>query len=132
MPNKNKYKILLVEDDPMVVRMYKRKLTMEGFDLSLAYNGEEGLEAINKDRPDIILLDIMMPRMNGFEMLKRVKSDEKNKDIPIVILTNLGDRAEDVERSKRLGADDHWVKANMSLKELVDRITVILRRKKQI
>lgn len=130
MPNKGKYKILLVEDDPMVVRMYQRKLTMDGFDLTVAFNGEEGLKALAKYRPDIVLLDIMMPKMNGFEMLKRVKSDEKIKDIPVVILTNLGDRAEDVEKSKGLGANDHWVKANMSLKELVERITKILESKK--
>jgi two-component system, OmpR family, response regulator CpxR len=126
----DKAKILLVEDDPMVVKMYQRKLTLEGFDLTLAYNGEEGLEALAKGRPDIILLDVMMPKMNGFEMLKIVKADPGLKDIPVVILTNLGDRSEDVERSKEVGADDYWVKANMPLNELTSKIRVILDRKK--
>jgi DNA-binding response OmpR family regulator len=126
----DKAKILLVEDDPMVVKMYQRKLTLEGFDLTLAYNGEEGLEALAKGRPDIILLDVMMPKMNGFEMLKIIKADPGLKDIPVVILTNLGDRSEDVEKSKDFGADDYWVKANMPLNELTSKIRVILDRKK--
>jgi DNA-binding response OmpR family regulator len=120
-------KVLLVEDDPMVVKMYQRKLTMDGFDLSLAYNGEEGLIALFKNRPDIILLDIMMPKMNGFEMLKRIKSNERWKDIPVVMLTNLGDRPEDVQKCKELGALDYWVKANLPLKDLVDRVREIIK-----
>ncbi|MDD4901995.1 MAG: response regulator [Patescibacteria group bacterium] len=123
-------KILLVEDDPMVIRMYQRKLTLEGFDLTLAFNGEEGLVALAKDRPDLVLLDIMMPKMDGFEMLKKVKADPALKDIPVVILTNLGDRSEDVQKSKESGADDYWVKANMPLKELIDKIRIIMDRKK--
>ena len=126
----DKSKILLVEDDPMVVKMYQRKLNFEGFDLDLAYNGEEGLESLAKSRPDIILLDVMMPKMNGFEMLKIVKADPALKDIPVVILTNLGDRSEDVEKSKEIGADDYWVKANMPLNELTSKIKNILARKK--
>ena len=122
-----KNKVLLVEDDPMVVKMYQRKLTMDGFDLSLAFNGEDGLAALAKSRPDIILLDIMMPKMNGFEMLKRIKRDKARKDIPVVMLTNLGDRAEDVQRCKDLGAVDYWVKANLSLKDLTGRINEIIK-----
>lgn len=129
MTDQKKYKVLLVEDDPMVIRMYRRKLTMSGFDLFLAFNGEEGLEAIAKNRPDIILLDIMMPRMNGFEMLKRLKTDKEFADIPVVILTNLGDRDEDVKRSKGLGAVDHWVKANTPLNKIIERIGEILDNK---
>lgn len=126
MPNK----ILLVEDDPMVVRMYQRKLEMEGFKISLAFNGEEGLTALKKEKPDFILLDIMMPKMNGIEMLKMMKKDRETKDIPVVILTNLGDKPEDVQKCKELGAEDYWVKANVSLKELVERIKKILEIKK--
>ncbi len=124
MPNQNK--ILLVEDDPMVVRMYQRKLTKDGFRVTLAFNGEEGLAALMKERPDIILLDIMMPKMNGIEMLKRIKADPVLKNIPVVILTNLGDRPEDVQKCKELGAEDYWVKASVSLKEAVDRTNKIL------
>lgn len=130
MPTHNQNKILLVEDDPMVVRMYQRKLEKEGFKVNLAFNGEEGLEALKKEKPDLILLDIMMPKMNGIEMLKKVKADSGTRDIPVVILTNLGDRPEDVEKCKELGAEDYWVKANVSLKEVVERIKEILEGKK--
>lgn len=129
MAENKKIKVLLVEDDPMVVKMYKRKLTMDGFDLSLAFNGEEGLKAVESNRPDIVLLDIMMPKMNGFETLKRLKADKKTKDIPVVILTNLGDRSQDVEKSKGLGAIDHWVKANTPLTEITKRINIIINKK---
>lgn len=127
MPGKGK--ILLVEDDPMVVKMYHRKLTLEGFDMTLAFNGEEGLEALKKDIPDIILLDVMMPKMNGIDMLKTVKANPDLKKIPIVILTNLGDRQEDVQKCKDLGAEDYWVKASIPLKQISENITKILAAK---
>jgi CheY-like chemotaxis protein len=119
-------KILLVEDDPMVVRMYERKLKLDGFNINTAFNGEKGLEELKKDRPDIILCDIMMPKMSGLEMLKIVKDDPQYKDLPVVMLTNLGDRAEDVEKCKELGAEDYWVKANMKLGEITEKIKKIL------
>jgi len=119
-------KILLVEDDPMVVRMYERKLKFDGFNIITAFNGEKGLEELKKDRPDIILCDIMMPKMSGLEMLKIVKDDPQYKDLPVVMLTNLGDRAEDVEKCKELGAEDYWVKANMKLDEITEKIREIL------
>jgi DNA-binding response OmpR family regulator len=125
MPDE-KNKILLVEDDPMVVKMYQRKLNIDGFDLDVAFNGEEGLEALKKKLPDIILLDVMMPKMNGMEMLKIVKSEEDFKNIPVVMLTNLGDRPEDVQKCKDLGATDYWVKANIPLKEVTEKIKNIL------
>jgi len=123
-------KILLVEDDVMVVKMYTTKLTMEGFTLTSAGNGEEGLAALEKEQPDIVLLDIMMPKMNGLEMLRNVRADDKFKDIPVVMLTNLGDREEDVEKCKELGAQDYWIKANLSLNDLSEKIKNILDQKK--
>ena len=111
----------------MVIRMYQRKLEAEGFKLTLAFNGEEGLAALKKEIPDLVLLDIMMPKMNGIEMLKAVKADPALKDIPVIILTNLGDRPEDVQKAKDLGAADYLVKANVSLKELVEKIKTILK-----
>jgi DNA-binding response OmpR family regulator len=123
-----KEKILLVEDDPMVVRMYKRKFGNEGFDLVVAFNGEEGLAALEKERPNLVLLDVMMPKMSGLDMLKAVKSEEKYKKLPVVMLTNLGDRSEDVEKCKELGAEDYWVKANMKLDDIVSKVRMILEK----
>jgi two-component system alkaline phosphatase synthesis response regulator PhoP len=120
--------VLLVEDDPMVVKMYERKFKLEGFKLNMAFNGFEGMEALKKERPNIILLDIMMPKMSGLEMLQLVKADPQYKDLPVVMLTNLGDRAEDVQKCKELGAEDYWVKANIRLEEIIERITAILKK----
>ena len=124
--NNLKNKVLLVDDDPMMAKMYQRFLEGEGFEFAAAFNGEEGLAVIKKDRPDIILLDIMMPKMSGLATLKVIKADPNLKDIPVVILTNLGDWSEDIENCKKLGAEDYWVKANMSLKEVGERIRKIL------
>jgi two-component system, OmpR family, alkaline phosphatase synthesis response regulator PhoP len=124
--NATQQKILLIEDDPMITRMYQRKLENDGFKVNLAFNGEEGLAAIKNDRPDIILLDIMMPKMNGIDTLKAIKADPATKDIPVVMLTNLGDRPEDVQKCKEFGANDYWVKANVSLKDVVEGIKKIL------
>ena len=123
-----KGKVLLVEDDPMVIRMYERKFKLEGFNLAMAFNGFEGMEALKKERPDIILLDIMMPKMSGLEMLKLIKDDPQYKDLPVVMLTNLGDRAEDVQKCKELGAEDYWVKANIKLEDIIERVTGILKK----
>jgi DNA-binding response OmpR family regulator len=124
--NATQQMILLIEDDPMITRMYQRKLEGEGFKVTLAFNGEEGLAAIKNEKPNIILLDIMMPKMNGIDTLKAIKADLSIKDIPVVMLTNLGDRPEDVQKCKEFGANDYWVKANVSLKDVVEGIKKIL------
>lgn len=122
MDNQNKKIILLVDDDAMIVRMYQRKLEHDGFKVNLAFNGAEGIEALKKEKPDIVLLDIMMPKMNGIETLKAIKADPAYKNLPVIMLTNLGDRPDDVENCKKLGAADYLVKANVSLPQLVEKI----------
>ncbi len=126
---KKKIKVFLVEDDPMIIRMYERKLNIEGFDLTLAFNGIEAMKALKKKKPDIILLDVMMPKMNGFETLKAIKDDPKFKDIPVVILTNLGDKEDDVKKMKEFGAEDYWVKANVTLGEIIEGIKKIIEKR---
>lgn len=118
----NKKHILLVDDDPLVIRMYQNKLTKDGYEVKTASNGEEGLISIMKEKPDLILLDVMMPKMNGVETLKRLKADSKTKNIPVIVLTNLGDNPEDVDAAKELGALDYLVKANITLKTLSERV----------
>ena len=85
-------------------------------------HGEEALIQVMKKKPDLILLDIMMPKMNGVETLKRLKEEEKTRMIPVIILSNLGDNPRDIEAAKKLGALDYLVKANITLKELSERI----------
>ncbi len=84
-------KMLLIEDDPLIYRLYQKLFTLEGYQIELAENGQLGLEKLKTYQPDIILLDIMMPTMNGIEMMTQLKTDPSTKDIPIVVLTNLAD-----------------------------------------
>jgi CheY-like chemotaxis protein len=84
-------KILLVEDDPMIYRMYQKLFTLEGYETEIAVNGQEGLDKLQNFKPDVILLDIMMPTMNGLEMLDKLKADPATATIPTVVLTNVSD-----------------------------------------
>jgi len=119
--NKGK-KVLLVEDDPLIIRMYQNKLSNDGYSVTTAINGQEGLAEVAKDKPDLILLDVMMPKMNGVETLKALKKNSDTKDIGVIILTNLGDKPEDVDKAKGLGALDYLVKSQISLEELSARV----------
>lgn len=85
-------KILLVEDDPLVYRMYQKLFALEGYETETAENGQIGLEKLATFRPDVIMLDIMMPTMNGLEMLDKLKSDSATKNIPVAVLTNVSDQ----------------------------------------
>ena len=114
--------VLLVDDDPLIIRMYQNKLTNDGYKVNIATNGEEALIEIRKEKPDVILLDVMMPKMNGVETLKELKKDPNTQTTPVIILTNLGDKQEDVEGAKNLGALDYLVKSDVSLKALSKRV----------
>ncbi len=119
-------KILLVEDDPLMIRMYQRKLTSDGYDVDLAVNGEEGLVKVRSFRPDLVLLDIMMPKLNGLQVLERVKSDPTISKIPVVILTNLGGSQQDIERGLELGAVAYLVKSAYRPDEVIAKVKEVL------
>jgi len=121
--------VMLVEDDEFLSDIYKKKFDMEGFKVTHADNGEKGLEEIKKKKPDIILLDILMPKMDGFEVLENLKKeDSKVKDIPVILLTNLGQK-DDVEKGKEKGAADYLIKAHFKPSEVVDKIKEVLGKK---
>jgi len=84
-------KVLLIEDDPLIYRLYQKLFSLEGFEIELAENGQLGLDKLQSFHPDIILMDIMMPTMNGLEMLTKLKADSATKDIPVIVLTNIAD-----------------------------------------
>lgn len=126
MAEEKSKKILLVDDDPLIIRMYQTKLSKDGYNISLAFNGEEAIIKAKKDKPDLILLDLMMPKMNGIETLEQLKKDSDTKDIPVVILTNLEDKKDDVEKAKKMGALNYWVKAETDLKTLSSKVKEIL------
>lgn len=126
MENKD-IKILLVEDDPFLLSMYATKFELEGFKIATADNGEKGLQMASDEEPDIILLDILMPKMNGFEVLEGLKSKEETKNIPVILLTNLNQKDE-VERGMALGADDYLIKAHFMPSEVVGKIQKVIER----
>jgi len=113
-------RVLLVDDDPLINRMYQKKLSQDGYQVDVTRNGEEALAHAKKSKPDIILLDLMMPKMGGVETLKLLKKDVQLKKIPVLILTNLEDRSGDKKKAKKLGAVDYLVKSEISLQDLSD------------
>lgn len=125
MPKKQVVNILIVEDDVFLADLYKTKFTMEGFKVSVAYDGEKGLEMALKNLPDIILLDLVLPKLSGFDILKEIKASSKAKNIPVILLTNLSQKS-DVEKGLKLGADDYLIKAHFMPSEVVDKIKKLI------
>lgn len=121
-------KILLVEDDSFLASVYATKFELEGFIVLHASDGEQGLKVAEKNQPDIILLDMLMPKMDGFEVLHRLKLDQHLMQIPVVMLTNLGQK-EDVERCLKEGAVEYLIKAHFVPGEAVDKVRKILNLK---
>lgn len=124
-----KGKILLIEDDQLMIKLYKTKFDLEGYELSIAESGPKGLKSASSDPPDVILLDIVMPRMNGYEILRRLKRDPKTKNIPVLILTALSGEAEEVQKAKQLGALDFIKKSAYTTQEVIDKVQTVLERK---
>ena len=115
-------RILLIEDDQFLRRACEVGLKKRGFTVLTAVDGEEGLRQAHAESPDLILLDMLMPKLSGMQALAALKDDEKTRDIPVVILSNSSVEA-DVQRAKELGAIGYLVKASLSLKELGDQVT---------
>lgn len=120
-----KYKILIVEDDSFLLSMYATKFELEGFEVLMAEDGEKGLNAAKKEMPDMILLDILLPKMNGFEVLKNLKADDKTKDLKVLLLTNLSQRAE-VDQGLDMGAVEYLIKAHFMPSEVVVKVKKML------
>ncbi|MFH1254949.1 MAG: response regulator [bacterium] len=122
---KEKIKILLVEDDSFLIGMYAAKFEIENFKVIMADGGERAVRLALKEAPDIILLDILLPGMNGFDVLSQLKSEKITKDIPVILLTNLSQRDE-IEKGLRMGAEDYLIKAHFMPSEVVDKIKKVL------
>jgi DNA-binding response OmpR family regulator len=121
-------KILLIEDDPFLLSMYSTKFEIEKFNVLVADDGEKGLALAFKELPDIILLDILMPKMNGFEVLENLKASKDTRDIPVILLTNLNQKDE-IEKGLSIGADDYLIKAHFMPSEVVEKIKKVLASK---
>ncbi|MFH1643287.1 MAG: response regulator [Patescibacteria group bacterium] len=114
-------KILCIEDDEVMINLISRKLSQEGYEVHIARDGVEGLEMIKTVKPDLILLDIVMPRMDGMEVMEKINEDEEMKKIPIVIISNSGQPVE-IKRIKELGAKDWLIKTEFDPKEVIEKV----------
>jgi len=113
--------ILIIEDDPILSKMYTEKFTTEGFNVITALDGESGLEMAVSNKIDIILLDVMLPRVSGIDLLKKLRDHETGKNTLVVVLTNLAD-PEEKKRALDLGVKDYLVKAMQNPAQVVDKI----------
>lgn len=118
-------KVLLVEDDRDLIEMYETKFKMEGFEVIKAENGVNALELVKKEKPVIILLDIVMPELDGFQVLRSLRADPETKGVPVILLTNLSQEA-DIKKGVELGAADYLVKANFTPNEVVAKVRKVL------
>ena len=118
-------KILIIEDDPLMGRMYQKIFTFEGYEVEVADNGEDGLAKVKSWNPNLVLLDIMMPKMNGMEVLDKLKSDPDTKKLPVVILTNLAGQ-KDAETAMSKGAVKYIVKSEYEPKQVANIVKEIL------
>ncbi|KKU91254.1 MAG: Two-component response regulator [Microgenomates group bacterium GW2011_GWA1_48_10] len=117
----NSKKILVAEDDHFLLSAYKVKLTKAGFDVKTATDGEEALAILKDFTPDIILLDLVMPKMDGFDFLKKFRANETWKKIPVIVASNLGQK-DDLDKARSLGASDYVIKSDLSLDALTTKI----------
>lgn len=117
----NNKKILIVEDEKMILDALKKKLESSGFEVDMAIDGEEGLRKSLEGDPDLVLLDIILPKMDGMTMLDKLRNEEKGKDIPVIILTNL-DADTEFEESREKGVNDYLIKTNWTLDDVVKKI----------
>ncbi|HOY56338.1 MAG TPA: response regulator [bacterium] len=124
--SKHIFTILLVEDDDFLLNMYRVKLELEDYKVLTASNGEAGLALIKDKKPDLVLLDIILPKLNGFEVLKVTQQDKNIKNIPVIILSNLGQK-EDIKKGLKLGARDYLIKAHFLPSEVIEKIKKILK-----
>ena len=118
-------KILLVEDDPLLIDVYSTKLKLSGFEVIVVENGGKVLAAAEEQKPDLVLLDIVLPHIDGWDILESLRSSEKLKDVPIVILSNLGQK-EEIAKGLRLGAAKYLIKAHYTPSEIVQEIIKLI------
>jgi DNA-binding response OmpR family regulator len=118
--------ILFIEDESTLQKTFGEILKQEGYEMISALDGEVGLRLAKTQKPDLILLDLILPRVHGFEVLKKLKEDKETKDIPVIVLTNL-EGIEDLDRALELGATTYLVKAQYSLEEVVEKIKKALK-----
>lgn len=119
-------KIIFIEDEEALQKSLAKVLEIEGFNVISAYDGQSGIEAVEKEIPDLILLDLILPKIDGFEVLKKIKTSPATKEIPVIILTNL-EQIQSVDKLIEYGPINYLVKANYNLDEIVKKIKEVLK-----
>lgn len=114
-------KILIVEDDPFLLKMYTKKLQVEGFEVEIAKDGEDGLAKLKSFMPDLALMDVMLPKLSGIEVLEKAKSDPQTKNIPIIVISNLSTPT-DTDAAIKKGAAGYFIKSDNTPSQLIEKI----------
>lgn len=122
--------VLVVEDDKFLRELIEEKLRIEGFQVVVAIDGEVAFQKASEARPSVVLLDLVLPTANGFEVLKKLKQEEATKKIPVIILSNLGEQ-DDIDRGRKLGAEDFLVKAYFTPNEIMEKVRTVLEKKRR-
>ena len=120
-------KVLIVEDDEFLRSLTAKRLEKEGYEVAVAVDGETAVGTIQEEKPNLILLDLLLPGLNGFQVLEKIKALDDLKDIPVVVFSNLGQR-EDIEKAKSLGANDFLIKANFTLDDVTAKVNEYLKK----
>ena len=123
--NSPKKLILVAEDAVFYAKIYQTKLSAEGFDVEVVPNGEEALKHMEERKPDLLLLDLIMPIKDGFQVLESIKNNTKYQDIKVIVLSNLG-QEEDIKKAKSYGVTDYLVKADISIQDLIKKVNLTL------
>lgn len=118
-------KILLIEDEEIMIDLLQRKLTREGYEVLVARDGDEGLKTMREMRPDLILLDIIMPKMGGFEVMEEINKEPELKKIPVMVISNSGQPVE-LDRAQQLGAKDWLIKTEFDPQEVIEKVIKLI------
>lgn len=119
-------KILVIEDDKFLRELITQKLLKEGYDVVEAVDGEKGVACLKKEKPDLVLLDLILPGIDGFEVLAKMKADPLMSKIPVIILSNLGQK-DDIKKGLEMGANDYLIKAHFTPGEIIEKIQAVLK-----
>jgi two-component system, OmpR family, alkaline phosphatase synthesis response regulator PhoP len=114
-------KIVVIEDEEIMINLLQKKLSQNGYEVSIARDGQEGLDLMRKIMPDLVLLDIIMPKMGGFEVMEEMRQDEKLKEIPVIIVSNSGQPVE-IDKARESGAKDWLIKTEFDPQEVIDKV----------
>jgi len=126
MSNPKKKKILLVEDDPLIIKIYSSRLEQDGFEVEVASRGNEVIRKLKEQKYDLVLLDLVLPELTGFEILEKIRKEKEFSDLKVLVLSNLGEK-ENISKANRFGVVDYLVKARYTPSEVVEEVTRVLK-----